>query len=45
MYRCRVSFRNILIHGYDTVDDLIVWNAVTNHLPVLIEEIRKLLDA
>lgn len=40
-----IGFRNILMHGYDTVDDLIVWNAVANHLSVLVEEIRKLLDA
>ncbi len=43
-YHRIIGFRNILIHGYDIVDDLIVWNAVTNHLPVLIEDIRKLLD-
>jgi uncharacterized protein with HEPN domain len=43
-YHRIIGFRNILIHGYDTVDDLIMWNAVTNHLPVLIEEIRNLLS-
>jgi uncharacterized protein with HEPN domain len=40
-----ISFRNILIHGYDMVDELIVWNAVENHLPVLIKEIQDLLHA
>lgn len=39
-----IGFRNILIHGYDMVDDRIVWNAVENHLPALIIEIRRLLD-
>jgi uncharacterized protein with HEPN domain len=39
-----IGFRNILIHGYDMVDDRIVWNAVKNHLPGLMWEIRKLLD-
>ena len=38
-----IGFRNILIHGYDTVDDMIVWNAVVNHLPILSREIKELL--
>jgi uncharacterized protein with HEPN domain len=40
-----IGFRNILIHGYDMVDDRIGWNAVENHLPVLMREIQKLLGA
>jgi uncharacterized protein with HEPN domain len=40
-----IGFRNILIHGYDMVDDRIVWNAVENHLPLLIKEIQQLLNA
>jgi uncharacterized protein with HEPN domain len=40
-----IGFRNILIHGYDMVDDRIVWNAVEKHLPVLMEEIKKLIGA
>ena len=27
--------RNRIIHGYDTVDDDIVWDAVQNHIPAL----------
>ena len=40
-----IGFRNILIHGYDTVDEIIVWNALQNHLPVLVREIQELLRA
>jgi len=40
-----IGFRNILIHGYDIVDEAIVWQAVTNHLPILIGEIKEILSA
>jgi uncharacterized protein with HEPN domain len=28
-----VDMRNKVIHGYDEVDDTIVWNVVTKYLP------------
>jgi len=40
-----IGFRNILIHGYDIVDEAIVWQAVTNHLPLLIKEVKEILSA
>lgn len=39
-----VDTRNKLIHGYDEVDMTLVWEIVVKHLPILIEEIRPLLD-
>ncbi len=39
-----IGFRNILIYGYDIVDEAIVWQAVTNHLPILIGEVKKILS-
>ncbi len=39
-----IGFRNILIHGYDVVDEAIVWQAVTNHLPILIREVKEILS-
>lgn len=44
-HRRIIGFRNILIHGYDMVDEVIVWNAVKNHLPILIQEIQNILNA
>ena len=39
-----IGFRNILIHGYDIVDEAIVWQAVTKHLPLLINEVKEILS-
>jgi uncharacterized protein with HEPN domain len=34
-----VSFRNHLVHAYDSVNDNIVWAIIQNHLPLLKTEI------
>ena len=34
-----VDTRNWVIHGYDKVDDVIIWGIVINHLPKLKNEI------
>jgi len=39
-----VAFRNILIHGYATVDDALVWQVLTEKIPALREVLTKLLD-
>jgi uncharacterized protein with HEPN domain len=39
-----ISFRNILIHGYDVVEDPIVWDVITQDLPVFYEQVENLLD-
>jgi uncharacterized protein with HEPN domain len=38
-----VDTRNWVIHGYDKVDDMIIWGIVVNHLPKLQQEIQKYL--
>ncbi|WP_018682684.1 HepT-like ribonuclease domain-containing protein [Actinokineospora enzanensis] len=38
-----VAFRNILIHGYATVDDALVWQVLTDKLPGLERVLRELL--
>ena len=42
-YRGIISFRNILAHGYDIIEDKVVWGIVENDLDTLIEDIQKLL--
>lgn len=39
-----VAFRNVLIHGYDLVDDELVWDTIENKLPVLLAEVEALLE-
>jgi len=39
-----IGFRNVLIHGYDIVDETIVWQAVTKHLPILVREVKEILS-
>ena len=38
-----VDTRNWVIHGYDKVDDVVIWGIVSNHLPKLKKEIEDLL--
>lgn len=38
-----VAFRNVLIHGYDLVDDEIVWDTIRAKLPLLLSEVEALL--
>ncbi len=38
-----VDFRNRIIHGYDSVDDIIVWRTAEHHLPGLLAEVEALL--
>jgi len=42
-YQRITAFRNLLIHGYDDVDDRLVWNVVESSLPTLAHEIYELL--
>ena len=37
-----ISFRNLVIHGYDLVSDPIVWDVIENKLPLLIEDVEGL---
>ena len=39
-----VAFRNLLIHGYDLVDDGIVWDTIKTKLPLLLSEVEALLE-
>ena len=38
-----VGMRNRVIHGYDKIDDALIWGTIVRHLPKLKEEIIQLL--
>jgi uncharacterized protein with HEPN domain len=38
-----VAFRNVLIHGYATVDDQLVWGVVEGDLPILLDTLARML--
>ena len=38
------GFRNVLVHGYDIIEDATVWSAVESNVQVLLEEVKGLLD-
>lgn len=37
-----IGLRNILIHGYASVDDRLVWDVVSVHLPALVARLRQM---
>ena len=41
-HRSIISFRNILAHAYDHVEDRIVWGIIESDLPILIQEANRL---
>ena len=43
-WRDAIAFRNILIHGYATIDHDIVWRVINNSLPALRQSVAKLLQ-
>ena len=42
-YRDIVSFRNILAHAYDGIDDRIVWAIIDDYLDILLKDVQRLL--
>jgi len=39
-----VDTRNRLTHGYDEIEVTQIWNILINHLPLLNDEVKKLLE-
>ena len=39
-----VAMRNRVIHGYDKIDDEIIWGTIVRHLPIMLNEIKNLIN-
>jgi uncharacterized protein with HEPN domain len=40
-YRKIIGFRNLVAHGYDQIDDHILWDLATNHIPDLLNKVQE----
>ena len=43
-YQRIISFRHVLVHGYDSLNHDLVWYVIKNKLPTLHDEVRALLS-
>jgi len=39
-----IGMRNRIIHGYDIVDEEVIWSTIQDHLPTLKKEVKKILN-
>jgi len=39
-----IAFRNVVVHGYEAIDDAIVWGVIQNEVPRLLGVARVMLD-
>ena len=35
-----IGFRNVIAHGYDVVEDSIVWESIENDIPLLLKQLQ-----
>lgn len=43
--RSAIGVRNRMVHGYDSIDDSLIWRTVTEHVPTIKKQISTALDA
>lgn len=39
-YRNIIGFRNVIAHGYDIIDQVVLWDFARNKVPELLEKVR-----
>lgn len=40
-YRKIIGFRNIIAHGYDVIDQVVLWDFAVNKVPELLEQVDR----
>ena len=43
-FRQIINLRNVIVHGYASIENETIWGILQNDLPALHEQVRKLLD-
>jgi uncharacterized protein with HEPN domain len=39
-----IGFRNVIAHGYDVIEHEIIWNSVSEDIPVLLAQLNQVLN-
>lgn len=39
-----IGFRNVIAHGYDVVEDEIVWDSIKRNIPELLKQLNKIIE-
>ena len=39
-----IGFRNVIAHGYDVVEDEIIWDSVKRDIPILLKQLKKIAE-
>ena len=39
-----IGFRNVIAHGYDMIEDEIVWDSIKNDVPLLLKQLKNIID-
>jgi len=39
-----IGFRNVIAHGYDVVEDEIVWDSIKRNIPLLLTQLKKIFE-
>jgi len=37
-----IGFRNVIAHGYDVVEDNIIWESIKNDVPLLLNQLKEI---
>ncbi len=40
-----IGFRNVIAHGYDVIENELVWNSVKEDIPVLLDQLQRIIKA
>lgn len=40
-----IGFRNVIAHGYDVVEDEIVWDSVNRDIPILLKQLKEIAES